>query len=193
MPGRPRARRALYGSSGTVDVVPGVSGDDGYTTTGGGFSSGGGNLAIGHVIGEPTYETFVRFPNVTIPREATIQIAYLVVVETSTGPFTVKSNLYFEDADDAVAPTSRAEHVADVRTTAFTVWDDESFVKDADTQSPSIVDAIQEVTDRGSWVSGNALQLLWDDDGTAGTNFYRGATFDHATLDSVELHVEWST
>lgn len=192
-----RFRRGNSGvSSGTVDVSVAANADDGESV-GGAFFAARNFVSVGQDDDTNVQELFARFLSVTVPQAATIDVAYITVEpqDGDLGDTSVLSNIYFEDADDAVAPTSNAEHAADVRTTAFTAWDNFDFTTDVPVNSPSIVDVIQEVVDRGSWTSGNAMMLLLDDDSTPnGTvHLYRFYSFEHATGDPIALHIEWST
>ncbi len=174
------------------DGQVGVGADDGFWREGNGINVGAANLGIGYSGSQP-YNSWARWTNVTIPGGATIDLAHITVVETNNGPFTVKSDLFFEDSDDAVAPTTYQEGDALVRTTSFTPWDDESFVLDAVTDSPSIVDIVQEICDRGGWNSGQSMMLIWDDGVTPAVNFYRPYSYENTPAKAIKLHVEYTT
>lgn len=109
-----------------------------------------------------------RWDNVTIPAGATITSAILTVrIHWATNDGTgTKTNIYFEDADDPAAPTTAGDASGRVRTTAFTAWDDVNTVQGTDEVSPDFTAVLQEVVDRPGWASGQALQMLWDDDGS---------------------------
>lgn len=185
-------RLGVGGDVSPFDGQVGAGADDGYSHSGGTFNGGGVEIFLGQN-GGLIFEGFARWTNVTIPAGATINVAYLLVTPSRANGGTDRfTNLYFEDSDDAVAPTTQAEHAADVRTTAFTAWDNEAFVDETETQSPSIVDVVQEIADRGSWASGNAMMLLWDDDGSTNGFFYGMNTYDGDTAKAMKLHVEWS-
>ncbi len=193
---RPRLRR-YPGPSGVVqvfDVQVGALADDGMSDATPFY--GVNFIRIGSTTDNPDRDSWVRFPNVTIPGGATIVVAYMTVEskDSDNDGVGVKTNIYAEDADDAIAPTDRTEHQADVRTTSFTVWDDEDFVVDTPTDSPSIVNVIQEIVDRGGWNSGQALMILWDDDET-GAGVLQYALYDYFddTTRAIKLHVEYTT
>lgn len=177
---------------GTFDGGPGVTADDGYSESNDNFVTGNVSEGVG-ASGSTTFDTFCRCPNVTVPQGATIDVASLDVTENLLLGTAQKSNIYLEDADDAVAPTTRAEHVADVRTTAFLVLDDHAFVDDVEERVPGLEAVVQEIVDRGSWVSGNAMMILWDNDGTAVGNLYRPSDIDHGGGNNpMSLHIEYT-
>ncbi len=187
MMARPRRRR---GSSVLLlDFQIAVSADDGYSNSGGLFSALGIDLRIGNLGGD-NYDTFARFPSVNVKQGATVVEAFIQPAgRIASGGAGTRSNIAMEDADDAVAPTSRAEHVADARTTAFTAWDGFTFAEDTYAQSPSIVDVVQEVVDRGSWASGNAMMVLWDNDASDANKLYDCNAVDDASGLSMRLHI----
>lgn len=186
---RPRIRRLgeVLGIS-VFDGEPGVGADDGYSRSSGQFANNQSQLYLGQNV-STIYDVFCRFPNVTIPGGATVMTAYLTYDVYNNGGGHDKTNIYFCDEDDPAAPTDQAEHAADPRTTAFTAWDDEVMVDDI--QSPSIVNVIQEILDRGGWNSGQAMMLLHDDDGTADGTYSGIASFEQGTKDAAQLHVEY--
>ena len=67
---------------------------------------------------------WIRFPNINIPQGSTITQAYLTFTawESSYGIDYCNANIYFNDIDNAVAPTSHAEFGALDLTSAI-AWD----------------------------------------------------------------------
>lgn len=184
-------RRKVGGASGTVDVQVAASADDGYCIET--FFNGTSVVGAGK-FDTRTIEGWARFLNVTIPQGATVDMGYVTIyghVGANDGAG-VKTNMHMNDIDDAVAPTDCTEFSALAKTTAFTAWDDEDLV-DAATNSPSLVTAIQEVVNRGSWASGNAMQLVWVDDASTDSKWYSVYSYDDDTAKAINLHVEWSS
>ncbi len=180
-------RRRLGGAS--IDLQIAVSADDGYSSGAGGFSNDGTDLLAG-VVGATTFDAFARFPSVDVSQGATIIEAFIQVSgQNGADGAGTRTNITMEDADDAIAPLSRVQHNADARTTAFTAWDGITFVEDVYTQSDSIVDVVQEVVDRGSWASGNAMMILWDDDSSDIGKGYDVNSVDDASGLSMLLHI----
>ncbi len=179
-------------AGGTVDIQIAASGDDGHSFSGGAFTSTFSNTIVGDGGASGTVDSFHRFTNVEIPQGATITAAHITVVGRVSPESNVKTNIYLEDADDAVAPTTQAEHAADVRTSAFTAWDDVEPAQDVETDSPDIASVLQEIIDRDGWSSGQSLMILWDDDGSGANVNHDVHSYDGDTTKAVKLHVEWS-
>jgi len=171
--------------------------DDGYTVeTSSTFDNTSQSFEVGERAGGPGAENaFMRFRNVTVPNGATITAAHIEIVATGgTTTGSVVSNIYADDIDDAVAPTDDTEHDALTRTTAFTAWDNPAAWRTGTTyNSPDIASVIQEVVDRAGWVSGNALQILWDDDGSGSNYDLWGATFESTAWDAPLLYIAYTT
>jgi hypothetical protein len=111
-----------------------------------------------------------RFPAVTVPATATIVTATFTAItayERSGSP--VLTKVYANAVDDAVAPTNGGEYNLLARTTAFVEWNNMEAINPAGFghTSPGIVTVIQEVIDRPGWAAGNALQIIWEDAGSA--------------------------
>ncbi len=151
----------------------------------------------------------LRFLNVTIPKEATIDTAYLTIVCGLAKSGTIaNSRITGEDVDNAATWSTLADYQArrgtvvdgannDYITTAQVDWDDiPAWTEGISYDSPPIISIIQEIVNRVGWASGNALALWWDDhDGrsTEATNCYRsGSSWDHATYAPPALTVEYT-
>lgn len=176
-----------------IDVSVSLGVDDGYSSTAPGFTDTGNQLLIGQDASSFILTAWARFQSVAIPQAASIDVAYITVEadDSSFDGSAMRTNIYFNDVDDAVAPTDQANHAAKVRTTEFTPWDGEDFVVDTPTNSPSIVAVIQEIVDRAGWASGNDIMLLWDDDGSPGLTAYSIWGFEGSGNDII-LHVEYT-
>jgi len=110
---------------------------------------------------------FCRFLNITIPKGAVIDSAYLRVIASERGGSgsptltKVKGN----NVDNSTAPTTYAGVVGLTRTTAAVDWDIATFTNGTEYDSPDIKTVIQEIIDRAGWVSGNNITILIDNDG----------------------------
>ncbi len=139
---------------------------------------------------------WARFTNVQIPNGATIDVAYLSFIAHGTAQdgSGTKTNLYFCDEDDPAAPTNQTQHAADPRTTAFAAWDDYDFPDVTNWyDSPSVATVIKEIVDRAGWNSGQAMMLLWDDDGSDVDRYYRPKEYSQGSTVAPKLHIEWSS
>ncbi len=183
----------------TFDGTVATSGDDTWIQRSNGrFET---TTTKGRVIGvnsDLIRDTSARWDNVTVPAGATIEAAH-VSVWFNTNLYDddedVKTNLYFEDEDDAAAPTSQADFEGKSLTTAFTAWDDVNQPENQYNNSPDITAIVQEIVDRGGWVSGQAMQLLWRDDGSAmGAEVaiaYNISMYDDSSAKAMKLHIQF--
>lgn len=109
-----------------------------------------------------------RFQAVPIPQGATILSATLELCGYSNLSTTVvRTRIRGEDVDDAAAFSNQANW--DTRfpgnvTAAQVDWDGiGAWAADSWYTSPDISAVIQEIVDRGGWVTGNDLVIFWDD------------------------------
>jgi hypothetical protein len=170
-----------------LEVSVAASADDGSSNNTPSYATGGSSVAVGRVQEE---DAWFRFVGVAVPQGAIITDAYLEVVATG-GAANVRTNLYGNDADNAVAPTDRATHVAKARTTAFVARDVPPAWTSGNTYQVDASAIIQAIVDRPGWASGNALMLLWDDDGTAVGDYLTIAAWNNETAAAPLLHIEW--
>ncbi len=105
----------------------------------------------------------LRFQNVTIPQGATISSAIIrfVADDTDTG-ISGTALIYCEDIDNATTFTSTDDDITDrTLTTASDTWTNiESWVSGNSYDTDDISSSVQEVINRGSWASGNALNVI---------------------------------
>lgn len=163
--------RALVGQGAYADPTSAfdtpAGGDDGYSNSALAFNSSAVNWTIGNIAGV-TYDAFVLYPGVTIPKGARILTAKLTVYASSTlSGTTCKIKIFANAVDSASVPTTRATHVAKARTTAFVSWTLGAQTAGTKYESPDISSVIQEITDRSGWASGNNLMLLLDNDASS--------------------------
>jgi len=139
----------------------------------------------------------LRFQNITIPRGAIIEAAYISPIsENNETGTTFRSRIKGEDADNAAAFSTMEDFDGRDRTTAEVDWDGEpAWTKGERYQSPDIKTVIQEIIDRPGWSSGNALVLFWDDfDDRSDVGADRRAEqYDNAPTQGVQLHIQYST
>jgi type IV pilus assembly protein PilY1 len=171
--------------------APGSAADDGYYRTGAIYPSYDfGRMGKSSGI---EWDTYIRFQNVTVPQGATINSARIDFVSFQAESGTAcNTNIFFNDSDDAVAPTTYQEYEALVRTTAFVAWDGISaWVREGEYSSPDISTVVQEVVDRGSWSSGNAMMLIWEND-ASDNNAIRVPVSYEDELTEAKLYINYS-
>ena len=134
----------------TTTVIGGLDGD-GWVCGG----RGGGYNYVG-----------LRWQNVTIPQGATIDSVTIDIVTTyKNGAATsIPGILHGEDADNAIDFVGVAgnEISGRTKTTANVSWAYPLGDVPGVSTSPDIKTIIQEIVNRGSWSSGNALVIIWE-------------------------------
>lgn len=178
---------------GSGSYEPQVQGDDGYKRPGSVYAAY--SVSIVGKSGGIKIHSWVRFPGVAIPKGSTITSASITFEASESDLGTnALTNIYFNDSDDAVAPTSEAEYNALSKTSAFVAWDTptlSAWTGGDDYTTPDISTVVQEVIDRESWSSGNAMMLMWEDDGGTNNAERRFRTYDDPSADAPEFNVVW--
>lgn len=176
-------------ASGTY--YPAASGDDGYWDSNDFF---GDNDYL--VIGKSTVSrhSFVRFPSVTIPQGSIISEAYIRFTAQDTDSSTVvNANIYFNNVDNAVAPTSIGEGDGLALTSAVAWSAIAAWTNDTQYNTPELKTILQTVIDRGSWSSNNAIQIVIKDNGSSGSARRLPSSFELlGGAEKAELHVTWA-
>ncbi len=141
------------------------------------------------------FNSFFRFPNIALGQGETVIKAQIKWWNEFQPGVTTKSILISAlDADDASAPTTfaQAETPAAGRTTASVAW-----THPDSTQwqvSPDISTVIQEILDRATWASGNAIVIYTEDNGSASGEYVQtinafGSLVDGNTANKPVLEV----
>ncbi len=193
---------AVYPLMIDIDEQVGASGDDflHYQDNGNHtFDSAGNNLFCGHISSTvKRMQGGMRYTTVAIGNGDTIDVANSVVTALLTrSTNTVRARIRADDADNPSAPTNDAGWDAMVDTTAEVAWDPlPAFVADATYTTPDFKAVIQELVDRGSWASGNAMIVLIgdrDNESTAGSQVRRDwHSWDGDTAKASKLHIEFT-
>jgi hypothetical protein len=143
-----------------------------------------------------SFNAFTRFRNVMIPQGSRIIKAFIRGTCRSNHLGTdVHIKIYFNDSDDAVAPTTGTQCNDLVLTSAelsldhLSVWS-----PDSQYDTPELKDMVQEVVNRSGWASGNAMMVILKDNGS--TNVDGNSIRDWydcgiAPAKKTELHVVW--
>jgi len=135
---------------------------------------------------------FIFFESVPIP-PGSIVTSCKIRLNQTYGPQSgvpVLAKIYFNAADNAVAPTTPDEYFALSRTTGLD-WDiQEAWPNGSWHESVELKDILQEVIDRPGWASGNNITLLIEDDGSVAGKYRTPASESNET-DIPELVVTW--
>jgi hypothetical protein len=175
----------------TLDYQVGASADDGMGRSDDSyFSAITSGLSLDY--NDPhNYYSFARFPGVTIPAGATIDVAYLsVLCTTKIGSPVV--TIYADDSATPTAPTTYATIAAKIRTTAHVSWtlgyNDAAFHN-----SGSIKTIIDELVASYSYAAGAAMQFLLDSTHTSGSNIQNIYSWDQTgNVSGPKLHIEYT-
>lgn len=143
----------------TATFKPSEYGDDGYLT-------GASLITTNQYVsfGYQSLHAFCRFQNVTIPRNATI-VSAKITLQAYSGIAVEPCNLncYFNDSDDAVAPTDATTFNA-LALTAAVAWDNlGGTTPNVDFDTPSLSSILQGIVNRVGWVSGNGVMVIIKD------------------------------
>ncbi|MEJ2687990.1 MAG: hypothetical protein P8124_12485, partial [Gammaproteobacteria bacterium] len=134
------------------DAEEGLTGSTTYYNHGdldlGGFAVSTNNSVVG-----------VRFQDVAIPQGATITTAYIEFTANSANSETTNLLIEGEDSDDAAPFATTVDNIKSRTATSATVsWNNVAAWSAGLTyQSPSLTTIVQEIVNRGAWVSGNAM------------------------------------
>lgn len=131
------------------------------------FYNGTGSLFVGSFNATNyRYVTGVVFTTVPISQGVTINSASLKFTPRfSDSGATCRTKLQGEDADDAGIFSNEGNFTARFGnlTTASVTWEPLAWTAEVEVTSPDIASLVQEITDRGLWVSGNGLGLFFHD------------------------------
>ena len=151
---------------------PGVDDDDAYwdaTPPEANLVQVDSTILIGNMADtDRPVDAFVRFVNVTIPRNAKITSAFLRVTGRATGGDpTVNATISANPADNPSAPATVAAAAAIGNTSATVAWNAiAATTAGVSFDSPDIKSIIQEIINRAGWESGNALMIMVRDNGS---------------------------
>lgn len=164
-----------------------ASNEDGYWA--GGWSSNSSTVGIGkNFLGGTVYSGW-RFNNITIPQGVTVTSAYLRITADETKSDNILFKIYGIDEDDTANMSS--DPVGRAKTSASVNWQINGQVAGTEYTSPDIASVIQEIINRGGWVSGNDLGLITDDNGTANDKIGRFESYDGSSTLCAELEINY--
>ncbi len=138
----------------------------------------------------------VRFQGVTIGQGVNILHAALsFVFSGDVEPADPKGTLYGDDADNAAAFGSGASDISNRTPTMATVAVDEADVLNHDltfVELAEVTAIVQEIIDRGTWSSGNALALIFQADAD-GTRDFQVHHYDLDATHGAKLVITYET
>lgn len=130
-----------------------------------------------------------RWDNVTVPKDATINSAYIRLYTASTTYDSPDVVIYCEDADDAATFTTSSSNISGrPLTTANVAWQDTD-IGGTWQNSIDISAPIQEVVNRAGWASGNALVVIMDGQSTSP---WRIRAWDNGTGHGAVINIDYT-
>ena len=177
----------------TVDETVPAEADDGDQSA---LSGGTENIYNWYPDLATTDENWMNFrwTTVAIDQGATIDAAYITIHIGSSSRDNADATITFNDVDNA---SQIANGTSDgipnaAKTTATVTWTETNAgggTGNVDDNTPSLITPLQEVIDRASWATGNAIQAFFQARSTSSLEVYHyGAS---AAL-AARLHVEWT-
>ena len=136
----------------------------------------------------------MRFLNVTIPKDAIIDSAYLkLLCSVSKATTTVNTNVVGEAADDAATFSTIADFNGRGRTVSVAWNNIPAWTAAVEYSSPDIKTIIQAIVNRAGWSSGNDMALFWEDNGTSAGNAInrQASSFNLSAPNAPKLTVTW--
>jgi hypothetical protein len=170
-----------------VNKYPGAEADDYYWGVESDFSSTG-EFLVGESDGATyDYSFGIRFTNITIPKDAIIESAHITLVSAYDDANPCGADIYFNNVDDAVAPTTFGQAQALVLTSAIP-WTIPVLDLYESIDTPELKTLVQQIVNRSGWASGNDMQVVVKTASGTGQRFFdnygAGAT-------KAELHIEY--
>jgi len=127
---------------------------------------------------------------VDIPQGATIDVATMDVwVQTIDDP---NLDIYGNDVDDANDFSTEADVTSRAKTSASASWSVNNIGQDAWKTTPSIVSPVQEIVNRPSWASGNAMCILFFGKNVVQSRILDVEPYDADPTHGAKLHIEYS-
>jgi len=136
----------------------------------------------------------VRFTSVSIPQGSTIDSADVKLYTYSTSYDDMNSVIYGNDVDNAEDFLDNAHIISTAdrpRTSANASWVEYSIGAGV-WATKSVTNVIQEIVNRGSWSSGNALVLLFIAN-TDVSKIFRAKSYEKETTECPKLYIEWTS
>jgi len=144
---------------------------------------------LGNSAAADRWNAGLRFDDVSISNGDTVTVAYLSVLPISSTFDDPHLTIYAEDEDNSNNFNTEADVNDRTTTTANTAWA-EWDIGVSWNNTPSLVDEVQEVIDRGGWSSGNAMTFLLFGSTSVG-GLYQDS-YDGSTSDCAKLHIEYT-
>lgn len=173
-----------------------VGANDGDILGSGNFNNSRAYLWFGRdsSFGQPL-NLFIRFTNVTVPKNAVINSSTLTFRCHSTTTNTVVNALIdAHAADNPSAPATAAGVTSAPRTSAKVSWSNvPAWTADNDYTTPSVASITQELVNRTGWSSGNAMVWFVNENGSSNPNRIRMPySYNGSTAGAPKLTIDYT-
>ena len=172
------------GSSTELNRQVGASSDDARETNAGTMQLTETTM----LVGQNNHAAF-RFTNITIPKDATINQAYVSVKSATTDSTTTTYSIYIEDIDDATTFTSTTY---DISGRTWTAGPSNQTSPDGVTgqwfNSADFSSMLETHLSRSGWVSGNDINVQFVVS-AGGRTIY---TYDNAAADAPKIYINYT-
>jgi len=160
------------------------NGDDGYYRLGDDRNSTNTALFIG-----PDYALSVQFPNISIPPNARIKVAFVTFECSSTQSRVGVVNCSFVDNPEFTDFPVKASDFYALTLTDTIDYRPNEWTSGQTYNSPDLSSLIQGIVDQSTWESGNSLAFVIENDGLNGLQSCHA--YDTSIGDPMTLHIVW--
>jgi hypothetical protein len=151
--------------STTINLTLAANSDDDYGSAAVGLQNSAVDYA-GQIAGF-NIRYYCRYTNVTIPAGSTIDSATFSAVAVDTDASTSWiTKIHANAADNPSAPANGSALDALALTTAFTSPTNNLSTTSGVRYNFDVTSVVQEIVNRGGWSSGNALMIVWVNNGS---------------------------
>jgi len=174
-------------TAGANDAKSGLFWGDGNLTT------DSSDLWIGNRTGDATDYSIIIRVIVNVEQGANIDAAHLVLYgEETDSTAGLASVIWGVDADNPAMPADYAAVEALTHTTATVAWTNPAVTANTSINTPSLATIIQEIVDRQNWVSGNAMILVIENNGSSAGVYRSFLPYEASTTYAPTLHIEYT-
>jgi len=147
----------------------------------------------GKISGSFSVRAFFRFASATIPQGATIVSAAFSAVAVDTDSSSTWATLIHANAaDNPSAPASGAALGALALTTAFCTPTSSLNTTSGVRYNFDVASVVQEIVNRSGWASGNALVIVWVDNGSSSGVNRRWSDYSSGSSNQAKLDIEYN-
>lgn len=130
----------------------------------------------------------LRFPNISVPKNATIQSAYLQMRASEDSSASVNWTIKAQASDDAAAFAATVSNIGNRATTAasqsWVIGTSTNWVNNSRYTSPNVGSIVQELVNRGGWTKGNDMVFVISgtDSSSRAVDSFNGSSGNAPTL-----------